>query len=247
MSKNDFDGTPVLNCSHPAAPPADITIRLRATEYRVPDIGNLFWADGDQSPSVCTMHRGMDLSYHSDGKRWILREATTGAASHPDRPNSDLPNRLVWFFRLDGGGNQCTEYDTSDQAEAINWLESEYGVKAIGAIRRELTFPEYAGLLRCNFEGHGEQVYQAIQDLFFRCDPRKRSSTEANCWAFRESNGDIDIDSASETPEGVRLKCLQMCMGWRFDHPDRYPHEEEWAKLLKLGSVVPLITTEINH
>ena len=85
------------------------------------------------------------------------------------------PNRFVWFFRLDEScevGNACAEYRTDNRDTAIEWYEQEYGGRVLDARRRELTFAEYAGLLRCNFEGHGRKVYAAIQDLFFRCDPR---------------------------------------------------------------------------
>jgi len=86
--------------------------------------------------------------------------------------NNKQPNRHVWFFRLAGGGNQCTEYRTSEKEAAMRLLHDEYGETAVDAVRRELTFFEYAGLLRCNYEGYGRQVYQALQDFFFRCDPR---------------------------------------------------------------------------
>lgn len=85
---------------------------------------------------------------------------------------SSQSNRHVWFFRLLLGGNQCTEYDVENKEAAMRLLQFEYGETAVDAVRRELTFPEYAALLRCNFEGHGDAVYQALQDFFFRCDPR---------------------------------------------------------------------------
>ena len=88
-------------------------------------------------------------------------------------PSDGPPNRFLWFFRLSDGGNQCTEYVTDDREEAMDWLEVEYGEVPTDAVRRELTFHEYVGLLRCNYEGPGEKVYEAIQDFFFRCDPRE--------------------------------------------------------------------------
>lgn len=86
--------------------------------------------------------------------------------------SSSQPNRQVWFFRLRDGGNQCTEYVTRSKSEAMRCLKSEYGVVASDAVRRELTFEEYSGLLRCNPMHNGGDAYEAIQDFFFRCDPR---------------------------------------------------------------------------
>lgn len=85
----------------------------------------------------------------------------------------EMKNKFIWFFRLEGGGNQCTDYPTKNESGAIERLFSEYGRRATGAVRRELTSDEYHALLRCNFEGQGNQIYQAIQDLFYRIDPRK--------------------------------------------------------------------------
>lgn len=103
------------------------------------------------------------------------RDSVNGSGSSVCSADGGQPNRFIWFFRIEGGGNQCAEYypDTEDRDEAIDWLRLEYGNRATHAIRRELTFAEYAGLLRCNFEGHGEKVYAAMQDFFFRCDPRE--------------------------------------------------------------------------
>ena len=59
-------------------------------------------------------------------------------------------------------------------------------------------------------------------------------------YAFRERNGEIDFDSIADTPENVRLRYLEMCMGWRFGHPDRYDQDAEWERLLTYGAVVPV-------
>lgn len=60
-------------------------------------------------------------------------------------------------------------------------------------------------------------------------------------YAYREfRSGEIDLDTISDTPESVRVKYLQMCMGWRFEHPDRYNQSDEWARLLTYGEVVPV-------
>lgn len=64
------------------------------------------------------------------------------------------------------------------------------------------------------------------------------------CYAFRENTGGIDLDSLAETPHDVRQKYLQMCMGWRFNHPERYDQDKEWARLLTFGCVVPVRVVE---
>lgn len=65
----------------------------------------------------------------------------------------------------------------------------------------------------------------------------------ANAYAFQEVNGTIDLDSVGETAEQVREKLLAAVMGWRFNHPTRYPHAVEWARLLSFGKVVPVSVT----
>lgn len=62
-----------------------------------------------------------------------------------------------------------------------------------------------------------------------------------SCYAFQENSGKIDLDSIAETEDGVRIKCLEGYMGWRFEHPDRYDQDEEWRRLLTFGKVVPVI------
>ena len=68
-------------------------------------------------------------------------------------------------------------------------------------------------------------------------------SAATHCYAYRERSGVIDVDSISETPAGVREKYLEACMGWRFNHPDRYSRDEEWARLLTFGSVVHVMVS----
>ena len=53
--------------------PENPSIEFEATEYRVPEVGEHFWSHGDESPCVCQMFDGMDLSIRDGGKRWILR------------------------------------------------------------------------------------------------------------------------------------------------------------------------------
>lgn len=91
---------------------------------------------------------------------------------------SSQPNRFIWFFRTreeDGSiDNLCCEYHTESMHVASVTAEREYGTHVLAARRRELTFEEYCGLLMCNREGsdHLKRVYKAMQDLFFRCNPR---------------------------------------------------------------------------
>ena len=60
--------------SHPVPRPENPVIEFVATEYRVPMHGEFFWADGDETPSVCRYFDCMDLSHHNGGQRWILIE-----------------------------------------------------------------------------------------------------------------------------------------------------------------------------
>ena len=67
-----------------------------------------------------------------------------------------------------------------------------------------------------------------------------------DCYAFRESRGVLDIESIGETPDIVRDRMLEGVMGWRYEHPDRYPHEEKWQRILETGTVVKVSVTEID-
>ena len=62
-----------------------------------------------------------------------------------------------------------------------------------------------------------------------------------SCFAYQEHSGKIDIDSIAEHEGVVRLKCLEGSMGWRFERPERYDQDVEWARLLTFGKVVPVI------
>lgn len=86
-------------------------------------------------------------------------------------------NRFVWVFEvMDGQGTLdnpwkfkkyiATEYATEWHSEARNWAMLEYGYVIRGAERRELTFPEYCALLKCNDENSPE-VYQAILRILY--------------------------------------------------------------------------------
>lgn len=60
----------------------------------------------------------------------------------------------------------------------------------------------------------------------------------SECFAFMESNGQIDLDSLADTEEKVKYKMLEGTMGWRFEHPERYNPEEEWVRLRSYGKIV---------
>lgn len=79
-----------------------------------------------------------------------------------------MKNQLMWFFRICNGGDvsyMAAKYDTNNHAEVCRWLSDEYGVKVVGSIRRELTFPEYRGLLLCQ---RYSDVWDAMLAVFFR-------------------------------------------------------------------------------
>ena len=56
--------------------------------------------------------------------------------------------------------------------------------------------------------------------------------------AYQHDDGSLDLDSIAETVADVRLSVLETGMGWRFEHPDRYSHDEAWARALQYGRVV---------
>lgn len=66
---------------------------------------------------------------------------------------------------------------------------------------------------------------------------------QLHCFAYREANGTIDIESIAETVDNVKWKMLESSMGWRFEHPERYNQEEQWKKLLAYGEVVPVVVS----
>ena len=57
------------------------------------------------------------------------------------------------------------------------------------------------------------------------------------CYAFVHDGGEIDIDTLHATAEGAKMKMLEGSMGWRFEYPDRYSHEEHWSMLLMHGEI----------
>lgn len=79
----------------------------------------------------------------------------------------------------------------------------------------------------------------------------------AKFYAVADINGPItvriDAETASEArewfaaeEENVRIKYLEMCMGWRFQHPDRYNQDDEWKRLLGYGSIVPVLVSVVD-
>lgn len=86
-------------------------------------------------------------------------------------------NRFVWVFEvMDGQGTLdnpwkfkkyiATGYTTQNHSEARDLAMLEYGYVIRGAERRELTFPEYCALLKCNDENSPE-VYQAMLRILY--------------------------------------------------------------------------------
>jgi hypothetical protein len=62
-------------------------------------------------------------------------------------------------------------------------------------------------------------------------------------YVFAWDDHGLDLDSISDSVENVRLKVLSETMGWRFNHPDRYSHDEEWQRLLIYGKVVSVLVS----
>lgn len=62
-------------------------------------------------------------------------------------------------------------------------------------------------------------------------------------FAYQNDDGSLDLDSIAETVEGVRDRFLEEGMGWRYEYPDRYNHDEAWARALEYGRVVQVDIT----
>jgi len=58
--------------------------------------------------------------------------------------------------------------------------------------------------------------------------------------------GEIDCDSVGESPVVVRERMLKEYMGWRYEHPERYPHNEKWNELKAFGAIVPVSISVIE-
>ena len=49
-------------------------------------------------------------------------------------------------------------------------------------------------------------------------------------YAIVYPDGQIELRSIAATAEHARNKYLVECMGWRFDHPDRYSRADVWQR-----------------
>ena len=79
------------------------------------------------------------------------------------------------------------------------------------------------------FDYHEESYWK--REVKVQTDPKRFH-------AYQDKSGEIDLDSIAEDPVHVRDNMLRESMGWRYKHPDRYPHDEQWELLLKHGSLV---------
>jgi hypothetical protein len=64
-----------------------------------------------------------------------------------------------------------------------------------------------------------------------------------SAFAFKNNDGSVELWTVNESPEEVRDQMLQDTMGWRYNHSDKYPHEQKWAQLLETGKVVEVVVT----
>lgn len=67
--------------------------------------------------------------------------------------------------------------------------------------------------------------------------------SDLKCFAFVHNDGTIDIDSLGDSEDDVRRKVLEDSLGWRYEHPDRWSHDEEWQRLLLFGSVRAVVVS----
>lgn len=67
---------------------------------------------------------------------------------------------------------------------------------------------------------------------------KPKAPSELRCYAFVDLEGNIDLDSFATTTYDVRQNVLKGIMGWRFEYPDRYNHDEEWENYSKHGRIV---------
>ena len=70
---------------------------------------------------------------------------------------------------------------------------------------------------------------------------------KVRAYAFRHSDGTIDLDTIAKTPGVVRDLLLQDAMGWRFDHPERYDQDATWQRWLQHGRVVEVEITRVDN
>lgn len=66
-------------------------------------------------------------------------------------------------------------------------------------------------------------------------------------YAYQRNNGEIDIETISETEEDTKQKTLQGLMGWKYNHPSRYDREVNWQVLLSHGKIITVQVTANEH
>ena len=76
--------------------------------------------------------------------------------------------------------------------------------------------------------------------------PRVAIPDAINGFAFVYHEDGLDLDTISDSIDNVRIKCLQSTMGWRFNHPDLYSHDEKWNRLLTYGKVVAVKVAQVD-
>jgi len=94
--------------------------------------------------------------------------------------------------------------------------------------------------------GRLQTVREADQGEASRGAVPEMPEKAVTCYAFIESNGSLDLDSIAETEDAVRQKMLAGSMGWRFENPERYSHDEAWQRLLVCGRVVQVSVREVS-
>lgn len=65
------------------------------------------------------------------------------------------------------------------------------------------------------------------------------------CFAFTYDGYEVELDTIARTEDSVRLLVLKSCMGWRFDHPERYDQDEAWNHLQSHGRIVQVEITVV--
>ncbi len=71
-------------------------------------------------------------------------------------------------------------------------------------------------------------------------------SNDSFCYAFRYLSGQIDCDLVGKSEASVRERVLKEHMGWRYEHPGRYPQDEKWQELKSFGEIVQVSISVID-
>lgn len=66
-------------------------------------------------------------------------------------------------------------------------------------------------------------------------------------YAFLQFDGDLDLDSISESFDASKWKMIENSMGWRFNHPERYSRDEQWERLRQYGKIVAVEVTVLEE